>query len=85
MFRAEDQDQDGVIQIDYEKFLFMILNSNLLWIRTALSGLLEADHRDIQRELFLHHNQKDMIRIDCGKILLMIFNSDLVPGPGRHL
>jgi Ca2+-binding EF-hand superfamily protein len=30
MFRAEDQDQDGVIQIDYEKFLLMILNSNLL-------------------------------------------------------
>ena len=29
-FRTEDTDMDGVITISYEKFLTMILNSNLL-------------------------------------------------------
>ncbi|XP_023333051.1 programmed cell death protein 6 [Eurytemora carolleeae] len=30
IFRAEDTDQDGVIQITYERFLVLLLNSNLL-------------------------------------------------------
>ena len=30
VFRVEDTDQDGVIQITYERFLVLLLNSNLL-------------------------------------------------------